>query len=57
MALAKALLEIGERKVVLDYFTLCPKFWKSDRAKEKLDKWGVLAAAGRIPDFQANLDY
>ena len=57
MALAKALLEIGERRVVLEYFTLCSKFWNSDRAKEKLDKWGVLAAAGRIPDFQANLDY
>lgn len=57
MALAKALLEVGEREVVLEYFRLCSKFWKSDRAKDKLDKWGVLAAAGRIPDFRANLDY
>jgi len=57
MALAKALLEIGEREVVLEYFELCSKFWNSDRAKDKLDKWGVLAAAGRIPDFRANLDY
>ena len=57
MALAKALLEIGEQEVVLKYFELCAKFWNSDRAKDKLDKWGVLAAAGRIPDFRANLDY
>ena len=57
MALAKALLEIGEREAVLEYFRLCSKFWNSDRAKEKLDKWGALAAAGRIPDFRANLDY
>ena len=57
MALAKALLEIGEREVVLEYFKLCSTFWNSDRAKEKLDKWGALAAAGRIPYFSANLDY
>jgi tetratricopeptide (TPR) repeat protein len=57
MALAKALLEIGEREVVLEYFKLCSTFWSSDRAKDKLDKWGELAAAGRIPDFRANLNY
>ena len=57
MALAKALLEIGEREVVLEYFKLCSKFWNSERAKAKLDNWGVLAAAGRIPEFRANLDY
>ena len=57
MALAKALLEIGEREVVLEYFKLCSTFWNSDRAKDKLDNWGTLAAAGRIPDFRANLDY
>lgn len=57
MALAKALLEIGEREVVLEYFRLCSKFWNSDVAKEKLDDWSVLSAAGRIPDFRANLVY
>ena len=57
MALAKALLEIGEREVVVEYFKLCSKFWKSERAKASLDNWGVLAEAGRIPDFRANLDY
>lgn len=57
MSLAKELLEIGEREVVLEYFKLCSRFWDSDRAKDTLDKWGVLAAAGRIPDFGANLHY
>ena len=57
MSLAKDLLEIGEREVVLEYFKLCSRFWDSDRAKDTLDKWGVLAAAGRIPDFGANLHY
>ena len=57
MGLAKALLEIGEREVVLEYFELCSKFWNSDRAKDKLDKWSALATAGRIPYFSANLDY
>ena len=57
MSLAKDLLEIGEREVVLEYFKLCSRFWDSDRAKDTLDKWGVLAAAGRILDFGANLHY
>ena len=57
MALAKALLEVGERDVVLEYFQLCSKFWKSSRAAGKLDEWGVLAAAGRVPEFGANLVY
>lgn len=57
MLLAKALLEIGERQVVIEYFKLCSKFWNSDRAKNKLEKWGVLATAGRILDFGANFRY
>ena len=57
MSLAKDLLEIGEREVVLEYFKLCSRFWDSDRAKDKLDRWRVVAAAGRIPDFGANLHY
>ena len=57
MALAKELLERGQKKIVLKYFKLCAKFWNTDRAKDKLDEWSVLAAAGRIPDFGANLVY
>ena len=55
MLLAKALLEIGEREVVLEYFELCSKFWKMHRGR--LDEWGTLAAAGRMPDFRANFRY
>ncbi|MCY3778311.1 MAG: RNA polymerase subunit sigma-24 [Candidatus Aminicenantes bacterium] len=55
MMLARALLEIGEREVVLEYFELCAQFWKSHRGR--LDEWGELAAAGRMPDFRANLRY
>lgn len=57
MSLAKDLLEIGEREVVLEYFELCSRFWDSDRAEDTLDRWGVQAVAGRIPDFGANLYY
>ena len=55
MLLAKALLEIGEREVVIEYFELCSKFWKRHRGR--LDEWGTLAAASRIPDFRGNLRY
>lgn len=57
MALAKELLERGERAIVLEYFRLCSKFWASEDAKDQLDKWTVLVNGGRIPDFGANLDY
>ena len=55
MMLARALLEIGEREIVLEYFELCSQFWKLHRGR--LDEWGELAAAGRMPDFRANLLY
>ena len=55
MMLARALLEIGQREIVLEYFELCSKFWKLHRGR--LDEWGELAAAGRMPDFRANLLY
>ena len=55
MMLAKALLEIGEREIVLEFFELCSKFWTLHRGR--LEEWGDLAAAGGIPDFRANLVY
>ncbi len=55
MMLARALLEIGEREIVLEYFKLCSQFWKLHRGR--LDEWGELAAAGRMPNFRANLLY
>jgi hypothetical protein len=51
MSLAKDLLEKGERQVVLDYFTLCRKFWNFGR----LDEWSQQVQEGRIPDFGGNL--
>ncbi len=57
MALAKELLERGHRKIVLKYFKSCAKLWTADRGKAKLDEWSALVAAGRIPDFGANLAY
>ena len=53
MALARDLLGLGEREVVLNYFELCSKFWNTER----LADWTVLAKEGRMPDFGANLIY
>lgn len=55
MSLAKELLEIGEREVVLDYFDLCKVFWKS--GIDELQQWAEQVKRGEIPDFGANLDY
>ncbi len=57
MALAKELLELGERGIVLKYFELCSEFWSTDRAKEKLRRWSDQVAQGSMPDFGANLIY
>ena len=57
MALAKELVELGEREIVLEYFELCSKFWNTDSAKDKLRVWSKQVAEGRIPDFGANLIY
>ena len=55
MTLAKALLEKGEKEVVLQYFTLCSKFWK--RHSGKLKEWSELVKQGKMPYFGANLLY
>jgi hypothetical protein len=55
MSLANDLLEKGERDVVLQYFELCRKFWKSH--PEKLDEWSRHVRAGERPEFGANLVY
>jgi hypothetical protein len=55
MALAKELLEKGEKDVVLEYFELCSKFWKSERHLQKLNKWSAEVKEDKIPDFGANL--
>ena len=55
MTLAKELLEKGEKKVVLEYFELCKKFWEMHDGK--LDQWKKEVERGKMPDFGANLDY
>ena len=57
MALAKELVELGEREIVLEYFELCSKFWNTDRAKNQLRTWSEQVRSGRMPDFGANLIY
>jgi hypothetical protein len=54
MTLAKELLERGEKKVVLEYFELCRKFWKSSDA---MNSWIEAVKRGQIPNFGANLLY
>lgn len=53
MRLAQALLDAGEKQVVLDYFSLCAKFWESPLLKQ----WRQQVEAGETPDFDANLQY
>ena len=55
MQLAKALLEEGEKDVVLEYFKRCATFWKMGEAR--LEGWTASVKKGEIPEFGANLDY
>jgi len=55
MRLAKALIEKGEREVVLAYLESCGKFWKMDGGK--LQEWMATIKGGGTPDFGANLHY
>ncbi len=55
MSLAKDLLEIGEREVVVEYLDFCKRFWQMGFGK--LDYWTAQVRAGELPDFGANLTY
>jgi tetratricopeptide (TPR) repeat protein len=55
MALAKELLEKGERDTVITYLQSCAKFWKMGGAE--LQNWIAMIKRGGTPDFGANLDY
>ena len=55
MSLAKDLLEQKQTDTVVEYFALCAKFWELERGD--LNRWSVLAKAGEMPDFGANLVY
>jgi hypothetical protein len=54
MELARELLVKGQKDVVLQYFALCAKFWKS---QPELDAWTDAVNHGLIPDFGGNLIY
>ncbi len=49
LTLAKALLQRGERQVVLEYLELCARFWGS--GKDKLAAYRRTIEGGGIPDF------
>lgn len=49
--LAKELLELGQKDVVLEYFELCGNFWKN----ANLQKWTEIVKNGSIPEFGGNL--
>ena len=50
MTLAKELLEKEEGRTVIEYLTLCKKFWEMDNGR--LLKWITLIRDGKIPNFQ-----
>jgi len=53
MALAKALLEAGERDTVIEYLSRCRAFWKLGTAR--LDMWIAAIRGGGTPDFSMSL--
>jgi len=53
-SLAKALLERGERDVVLQYLDLCKGFWKENN--EPLEQWRTTLRGGGNPDFGISLN-
>jgi len=55
MALAKELLEAGEREVVLEYFQLCGTFWEDDEGQ--LANWTSIVEEGEIPEFDTYFLY
>jgi tetratricopeptide (TPR) repeat protein len=54
MSLAKELLDVGEKEIVLKYFVLCRRFWKMGRSK--LDDWTNEVKAGQVPNFDNRTD-
>ena len=55
MMLAKELLQKGEKEVVLEYFSLCSKYW--EMGQDSLEEWSDLVRANRVPEFGGNLWY
>lgn len=53
MMLAKELLEVGERDVVLRYFDLCSEFW--EMGIERLAEWKEQVESGTVHDLQFSM--
>ena len=53
MMLAEELLQEGEKEVVLEYFSLCSRFW--EMGQDRLEEWSDLVQANRVPDFGGSL--
>jgi hypothetical protein len=55
MALAKELLEAGERAAVVEYLRLCASSWHTE--DRRAERWAEAVERGGMPDFGANLSY
>lgn len=55
MSLARDLLKIGEKEVVLAYLDACKEFWELENGR--IDEWKAQIRQGEIPDFKGNLRY
>jgi hypothetical protein len=55
MALAKELIEKGEKETVLEYLKLCGNFWTM--GADKLNRWSKDIKDGLTPEFAGNLNY
>lgn len=55
MALAKELLEKGQKEAVLSYLDAVSKFWKM--GKSEILAWKIAIQSGKTPDFGANVLY
>ena len=53
MMLAKELLQKGEKEVVLEYFSLCSRFW--EMGQDRLEEWSDQVQADRVPGFGGSL--
>jgi len=57
MALAKELLELGEKEAVLHYLNACKKFWTWYLSFWKIYRWKRAIKRGEIPHFGGNMIY
>jgi hypothetical protein len=54
MSLALALVLRGQKQAVVDYLSMCGKFWEN---QDRLAEWTCDIESGRVPNFGSNLRY